>query len=643
MTDVSIIIVNYNVKDLVDNCIASIYKSNNTNLNLEIFFVDNNSVDGSSEHISNLYPEVKIIQNKKNAGFSKANNVALRQAAGKYILILNPDTVLEESTFDKLIKFVESEENTGAVTSKLILGSGKLDVACRRSFPSVSVALPRILGLSKMFPKSKVFSKYNLTYLDENETAEVDAVCGAFMFIPKKVLDETGYFDEDYFMYGEDLDLCYRIKEKGYKIFYYPAVTTIHLKGESTKKTKFTYVNNFYGAMRIFVRKNYRNSSGLLLFFLQLGIIYRSSLSYLKRSVKVILPALIDIASLVLSFILAVFLRFQVLPNKPYRFIIIVYVIIWILVLTLYGVYIKKNRYLIFRTFSAIFIGLFINSSITYFFNEYAFSREVILTSTFWAVAFLLGWRSVVNVYRFFVGKNILLKKINLLVVSKKNLNEELEDKLDSKYNIMHFSGDEYSIEDLRETIIIKNINEIVFSGDLFSNSDILRLMWSFKDKNIKFKIVPSGNELFLSKLRGDIDNPSLIEIEYNINNKLNIFSKRLFDLLLSSVLIISVYPALKFYSFLFGKKDSRLIKKVSLLPYVWINKFSFVGVPVWYDDYNSEFLGKRGITGLLQLHCDSTLTKEDESNYLVYYAKNQSLQFDIEIILKTLITIFKK
>jgi O-antigen biosynthesis protein len=643
MTDVSIIIVNYNVKDLVDNCVASIYKSNNSNLNLEIFLVDNNSIDGSSEHISNLYPEVKVIRNKKNLGFSKANNIALRQAAGRFILILNPDTVLEEDTFDKLIKFVESGENIGAVTSKLILGSGKLDVACRRSFPSVSVALPRILGLSKMFPKSKVFSRYNLTYLDENETAEVDAICGAFMFIPKKVLDDTGYFDEEYFMYGEDLDLCYRIKEKGYKIYYYPIVTTIHLKGESTKKTKFTYVNNFYGAMRIFVRKNYRDSSGLLLFFLQLGIIYRSSLSYLKRSLKVIFPAIIDIASFILSFVLAVYLRFQVLPNKPYRFIITVYIIIWILVFALYGVYIKKNRYLIFKTFSAIFIGLFINSSITYFFNEYAFSREVILTSTFWAIAFLLGWRAVVNVYRFFVGKNILLKKINLLIVSKKSLNEVLEDKLDSKYNILYFTGDENSIEDLRETIIINNINEIVFSGDLFSNSDILRLMWSFKSKNVKFKIVPSGNELFLSKLRGDIDNPSLIEIEYNINNKLNIFSKRLYDFLLSTVLLLTVYPVLKMYSFIFGKQNSRLIKKVSLLPYVWTNKYSFVGVPVWYDEYDSEFLGKRGITGLLQLHSDGTLTKEEESNYLVYYAKNQSLQFDIEILLKTLITIFKK
>ncbi|HAY32776.1 MAG TPA: glycosyl transferase family 2 [Bacteroidetes bacterium] len=249
--DISVVIVNYNVKELADNCIASVYTANNNEFNLEIFFVDNNSIDGSPDHIEKKYPEVKVISNSRNIGFSKANNIALRQCSGKYILILNPDTLLEENTFSKLINFCESHKNTGAVTSKLILGNGKLDSACKRSFPVPSVAIPRILGLSALFPKSKLFGKYNLTYLDENKIWEVDAICGAFMFIPKTVLDDAGLFDEDYFMYGEDIDLCYRIKKCGYKIFYFPEVTTIHFKGESTRKTNLSYVNNFYGAMII--------------------------------------------------------------------------------------------------------------------------------------------------------------------------------------------------------------------------------------------------------------------------------------------------------------------------------------------------------------------------------------------------------
>lgn len=643
MTDVSIIIVNYNVRDLVDNCIASVYKSNNAFHNIEIFLVDNNSVDGSAEHIEIAYPDVKVIRNNKNLGFSKANNIAIRQASGKYLLILNPDTVLEEGTFGKLIDFAESQGNIGAVTSKLILGSGKLDPACKRSFPKLSVALPRVLGLSKLFPKSRLLGKYNLTYLDENETAEVDAICGAFMFIPKKVLDDAGYFDEDYFMYGEDLDLCYRIKKKGYKIFYYPSVTTIHLKGESTRKTRFSYVNNFYGAMSIFVKKNFEHSSKLLLFLLQAGIYYRSLLSYIKRASKILLPVFIDAVFLFLSFFLSVYTRFHIFPNSSYRFIITVYVIIWLISFTLYGIYTNRFRFSLMKMFNAIFIGLFVNSSITYFFNEYAYSREVILRSTISAIILLLGWRSVVNIYRFIVGKNILLRKINLLIVGNRKLNEELEEKFLSKYNIIYFTRTEYNYEEIKETIIIRNINEVVFSGDVLSNKDVLKLMWTFRQKNIKFKIVPSGNELILSKLRGDLENPSLIEIEYNINNKLNIFSKRLFDFLLSTVLLVTAYPILMILGLLFGKNESRLIRKISLVPYVWTGRYSFVGVPVWYEEYDAEYLGKRGVTGLLQLHIDGNWTKVEENKYLLYYAKNQSLQFDIEILLKSLIKNYKK
>jgi len=333
--DISVVIVNYNVRDLADNCISSVYTANNNEYKIEIFFVDNNSIDGSSDHIEKKYPEVKVIRNSRNIGFSKANNIALRQCKGKYILILNPDTLLEENTFSKLIKFCESHKHTGAVTSRLILGNGKLDSACKRSFPVPSVAIPRILGLSSLFPKSKLFGKYNLTYLDENKTWEVDAICGAFMFIPKAVLDDAGLFDEDYFMYGEDIDLCYRIKKCGYKIFYFPEVTTIHFKGESTRKTNLSYVNNFYGAMIIFVRKNFTGFSRLLSPVLQFGIFWRSLFSYMQRILRIFIFPISDIILLYLSLILSVRFRFGIFPNTDYLFIISVYVLIWILTLAL--------------------------------------------------------------------------------------------------------------------------------------------------------------------------------------------------------------------------------------------------------------------------------------------------------------------
>ncbi len=559
--------------------------------------------------------------------------------------MLNPDTILEEGTFDKLIEFYEANPGTGAVSSKLILRDGKLDSACRRSFPTLSAALPRILGLSKLFPKSRLFSKYNLTYLDENVTTEVDAICGAFMFMKKEVLDEVGHFDEDYFMYGEDIDLCFRIKKAGYKIFYFPKVTTIHLKGESTSKTKFSYVSNFYGAMSIFVNKNLNTSSRILSFMLKIGIFLRSLVSYTKRSLKIIYPAIIDAALLFLSFLLSVYIRFHIFPNKSYIFIISVYILVWLIIMWLFGIYLRKNRLSIFKTFNAIFVGFFVNSSITYFLKEYAYSREVILASTLWALLFLLSWRAALKIKNFFVEKNILLNKINLLVVSENKLKGSVEEKFNSRHNIIYYDheGKEPDFEDLKETIIIKNINEVVFSGENVESREIFRLMWTFKDKNVKFKIVPSGNELILSKIRGDIDNLALIEIEYNINNKLNIFSKRLFDIVLSLLLVIFVYPFVFIYSKIKDTKSSLAISKLLSLPHVLTGKYSFVGVPVWFDDYDYDFLGKKGLTGMIQLYGAEIRNKEDENNYLIFYAKNQSLQFDIEILLKTFITIIKK
>jgi len=644
--DISIVIVNYNVRDLVDNCIASVYKANSNKYKIEIFFVDNNSIDGSVTHIRNKYPDVIIISNEKNIGFSMANNLAIKKASGKYILILNPDTILEEGTFEKMISFCEANKNAGAVTSKLILANGKLDSACRRSFPTPAVAIPRMLGMSKLFPHSKVFGKYNLTYLDENKTYEVDAICGAFMFIPRTVIDEAGMFDEDYFMYGEDLDLCFRIKKSGYKIFYYPEVTTIHFKGESTRKTNLSYVNNFYGSMIIFVRKNFTGAPRILSFILQTGIYWRSSFSYLKRFFRYLLFPIADMLFLYASLIISVKIRFDIFPNRDYMFIISVYVLVWLAMLALFGLYTRKNFLSVRKTFNALIAGFFVNSSITYFFNEYAFSRGVILSSTIFSLIFLIGLRSSYSAYLFFVSKNILLNKINLLIVGKERLNQNAEDKLNSKYNIIHFEeiAAKKNITELEEVILINKINEVVFTGEYFSNQDILNLMWDFRNRNVSFKIFPTGKELILSKLdMRSFDEVSLIEIEYNINNKLNIFLKRVFDIFLSAVLLITVYPVLILLRKILSVRLSKHWSKLLLLPKVFKGEYTFVGYPVWLETFGQNYIGKKGLTGLIQLNYNEKISTEEMENLNIYYAKNQSPILDIEILLKTFISAFKK
>lgn len=643
--DVSIIIVNYNVKDRVDACIDSIYKSNTTNLNIEIFFVDNNSIDGSYEHIKNKYPQVKCIKNDRNLGFSKANNIALKEAKGEYILILNPDTILEENTFVKLIQFIKTHDRVGAVSSKLILGNGRLDTACKRSFPTLTVALPRMLGLSKLFPRSKIFGKYNLLYLDENQTHEVDSICGAFMFIPKYVLDEVGFFDEDYFMYGEDIDLCYRIKKAGYKNYYFPEVTTIHLKGSSTKKTNLSYVNTFFGAMAIFVKKHLSSKSNFLYYLIRFGIFSRSLLSYLKRVLRFIRYPLLDATLLFFSFIIAIQYRFHIFPNEKYLFIISVYIAIWLINLFLFGSYFTKNRHYLLKPFNALVSGFFINASITYFFKEYAFSREVVVTASLLSIVFLIGYRAFAAAYRFFSDKNIMLSRTNILVIGNKKLDQNIEEKLQAKYNISYYNdlSTKKDLSDIEDIVNLNNISEIVFTGEDYANKDILSLMWRMREKNISFKFVASGIDLILSKLNSSVDSVGLVELEYNINNKLNIFKKRLFDIIISFVLLLTVYPFILLYWKIKKREPGKYNSKLLLLPQVFIGKMSLVGMPIWFDAKGNEYLGKKGLTGVIQVNYRPNMTEDEMMDFCVFYAKNQSLLLDIELLLKTIFTIIKK
>ncbi|MFH1937874.1 MAG: glycosyltransferase family 2 protein, partial [Bacteroidota bacterium] len=236
----SIIIVNYNVKYFVEQCIHSIQNAVN-GLTAEIFVVDNNSVDGSVRMIREKFPEVHLIENKDNKGFSKANNQAIRKAKGEYILLLNPDTILEDDTLTKCVSFMEGHPDAGGLGVKMIDGKGKFLPESKRGLPSPSVAFFKMFGFSSLFPKSKLFNKYHLGYLDKDKTHEVDILAGAFMMLRKKVLDEIGLLDEEFFMYGEDIDLSYRITKAGYKNYYFPSTRIIHYKGESTKKSSVNY------------------------------------------------------------------------------------------------------------------------------------------------------------------------------------------------------------------------------------------------------------------------------------------------------------------------------------------------------------------------------------------------------------------
>ena len=282
----SIIIVNYNVKYFLEQCLCSVIKAT-INIDAEIFVVDNNSTDGSKDFFINRFPQVKFIWKIKNEGFAKANNDALQIATGEKILFLNPDTIAPEDCLEKCISFFSTTKNIGILGVRMIDGSGNYLPESKRGFPSSFTSFCKMTGLTKLFPHSKLLANYYLGHLPENEINEVDVLPGAFMMAEKKMLDKAGGFDEIFFMYGEDIDLSYRIQKAGFKNYYFPHTTIIHFKGESTQRKSIQYIRNFYGAMLLFVKKHYRKQPGnLYTVVINVAIVFKTVLSSIQNGFK---------------------------------------------------------------------------------------------------------------------------------------------------------------------------------------------------------------------------------------------------------------------------------------------------------------------------------------------------------------------
>ena len=298
----SIIIVNYNVKYFLEQCLHSVRRSMQ-NIDAEVIILDNQSTDGSIEYLAKRFPEVRFISNEQNLGFAKACNKGLNYVSGEYILFLNPDTLLAEDTLEKCIAFFEQNPAAGALGVQMIDGSGKFLKESKRAFPSPMTSLYKLFGLAKLFPHSPVFSRYYLGNLSRFKNHEVDVLAGAFMMIRKQVLDKTGAFDEAFFMYGEDIDLSYRIQNCGYKNYYLADTAIIHFKGESTKHASLNYVRMFYTAMSIFVKKHYGGSrAGLFNALLHFAIWIRAIIAAAAKFIRWIGLPVIDALLILLSF-----------------------------------------------------------------------------------------------------------------------------------------------------------------------------------------------------------------------------------------------------------------------------------------------------------------------------------------------------
>ena len=295
-TLISVVIVNYKVPESLRQALHSLRQAD-LYPETKVIVVDNASDDGSKEMVAREFPEVKWIQLKSNIGFGKACNVGAKHAAGEYLLILNPDTIIARSTLLLACEFMRSHPEVGLVGPKLLNPDGTLQPGCRRGFPTPEAALYRFTGMSKMFPKSKRFGHYNLTYLDPDVSYEVDAISGSFMFLPRRLFESIGGFDEQFFMYGEDLDLCRRIKEKGYKVWYNPEMRVIHLKGRSSAKRLLLSRIAFYEAMILFSRK-YQHSNGSFFprWLIYLGIALQAAVNIGSKLLQALTASIIDLA-----------------------------------------------------------------------------------------------------------------------------------------------------------------------------------------------------------------------------------------------------------------------------------------------------------------------------------------------------------
>ena len=280
----SVIIVNYKVKHYLEQCLRSVAEASR-GIAVEVIVVDNASGDGSVEYLRERFPDVTIIASEENLGFARANNLAIRNSHGQYVLLLNPDTIVAEETFSDFITFMDSTPDAGGCGAYMLHTDGSFAPESRRGLPTPFVAFCKMSGLASLLPKSRTFGRYYMRYLNENEVNRIEIMSGAFMFLRRDALDKAGLLDEDFFMYGEDIDLSYRILKAGYNNYFLPS-RILHYKGESTVKSSYRYVHTFYRAMELFFNKHYAHYSILLSLPIKLAIWGRAMLAYAGNQFK---------------------------------------------------------------------------------------------------------------------------------------------------------------------------------------------------------------------------------------------------------------------------------------------------------------------------------------------------------------------
>ncbi len=558
----SIIIVNYNVKYFLEQCLLSVEKAAH-GIAHEVFVVDNDSVDDSLEMLARRFPQVKLIANKENLGFSKANNQAIRQAKGEYILLLNPDTVVQDNSFRVCIDFMDEHAEAGALGVKMVDGKGNFLPESKRGLPTPWVSFYKIFGLSAIFPHSSIFARYHMGHLNENENHPIEILAGAFMWIRKSALDKAGLLDEDYFMYGEDIDLSYRILKAGYQNYYLADTSIIHYKGESTKKGSLNYVYVFYKAMAIFAGKHFSGTyASFFNIAIKFAIYLRAGMSMLKRAVRYLSVPFMD----------AVVLLTGLFYIKEYwehnhRFVVggeysseliwtafPLYTAAWLVSILINGGYERPAK--LGNLLKGVLTGtLIILVGYSLVDEAYRFSRAIIILGFFWALLALPIWRWLIQK----ITKTHLLatadKQRRLVIVGNHAEAERVaqlvrQSRVEIAYLAFVRPDESYadqsnyvgSIADLTEIVRVFDLDEVIFCSHDIPGEDILKNMANLNPLGVEIKIAPSESEFVIGSNSIDARG-SWYTVQFNdLSKESNRLAKRLADTCIG-ILGIVLFP----------------------------------------------------------------------------------------------------
>ncbi len=639
----SVVIVNYNVKHFLEQCLHAAIKASQ-NIETELFVVDNNSVDGSCQMIREKFPQVILIENKQNVGFSKANNQAILQSTGEYVLLLNPDTVVEEHSFEKICAFMDAHPEAGGLGVKMIDGKGRFLPESKRGLPTPKVAFYKIFGLSALFPHSKEFSRYHMGHLSSEQTHEIEILAGAFMLMRKKALDEVGLLDEDYFMYGEDIDLSYRLILGGYKNYYFPETTIIHYKGESTKKGSVNYVRMFYNAMIIFAQKHFSSGNARLYrLVINLAIYFRALLALAGRFIKrIFLPALDALIIYAGYAVLLPYwerLKFEsgYYPPEYLHWIVPAYILIWIFSLLFAGGYqrpLSLKRIvsgLLWGTLSILVLYSLVNESLR-------FSRALILLGSVWAFVALVGYRLTLGFLKLKKFRFDFQQKKRIVIVAQSNEAQRIEELIKQTKLNADIAGrvspgeqplqSDYlgKLEQIHEIIQINRIDELIFSSVDLSSREIIQTMLQLGDLQIDYKIAPPESISIIGSNSIDTAGDLYVLQINSIAREKNLRHKRLLDVFLSLIFLL-LSPALCWTIQNTGGFFGNIFQVLS-------GRKSWVGY-ARLPETNAQLPEiRRGVIAPSDIF-DSDLPDSKKGELNILYAKDYQLYHDLEYIAK--------